>query len=78
MACRMAIWQSLVSDHGFSGSYQSTKRFLGKVRGIPLFQLPPPSMAVKKETASARFEGEGKERSGEAMISVGFLSESTI
>ena len=24
-----------------SGSYQSTKRFLGKVRGIPLFQLPP-------------------------------------
>ncbi len=29
----MSIWQDLVSDHGFSGSYQSMKRFVRKLRG---------------------------------------------
>ena len=29
----MAIWQDLVSDHGFAKSYQSVKRFVGKLRG---------------------------------------------
>ena len=29
----MAIWQDLVSDHGFANSYQSVKRFVGKLRG---------------------------------------------
>jgi hypothetical protein len=29
----MAIWQDLVSDQGFSGSYQSMKRFVRKLRG---------------------------------------------
>jgi len=28
-----AIWQDLVSDHGFSGSYQTVKRFVRKLRG---------------------------------------------
>jgi transposase len=28
-----AIWQDLVDDHGFGGSYQSVKRFVGKLRG---------------------------------------------
>jgi transposase len=28
-----AIWQDLVSDHGFSGSYQAVKRFVRKIRG---------------------------------------------
>jgi transposase len=28
-----AIWQDLVDDHGFSGAYQSVKRFLRKLRG---------------------------------------------
>ena len=28
-----AIWQDLVDDHGFRGSYQSVKRFVGKLRG---------------------------------------------
>ena len=31
----MSIWQDLVSDHGFSGSYQSMKRFVRKLRGSP-------------------------------------------
>ncbi len=29
----MAIWQDLISDHGFAGSYQTVKRFLRKLRG---------------------------------------------
>jgi transposase len=28
-----AIWQDLVDDHGFRGSYQSVKRLVGKLRG---------------------------------------------
>ena len=31
----MAIWQDLVDDHGFAGSYQSVKRFVRKLRGAP-------------------------------------------
>ena len=31
-----AIWQDLVSDHGFSGSYQTVKRFVRKLNGIAL------------------------------------------
>ena len=29
----VAIWQDLVSEHGFSGSYQAVKRFVRKLRG---------------------------------------------
>jgi transposase len=29
----MAIWQDLVSDSGFASSYESVKRFVGKLRG---------------------------------------------
>src|SRR5207245_10162029 len=28
-----AIWQDLVSDHGFGGDYQAVKRFVRKLRG---------------------------------------------
>src|SRR5271167_1873034 len=31
-----AIWQDLVSDHGFSGSYQTVKRFVRKLHGTAL------------------------------------------
>ncbi len=31
-----AIWQDLVSDHGFSGSYQTVKRFVRKLHGTTL------------------------------------------
>jgi transposase len=34
----MAIWQDLVSDHGFRGGYQSVRRFAYKLRGA---QVPP-------------------------------------
>ena len=36
----VAIWQDLVSDHGFTGSYQTVKRFVRKLRGT---QLPEAS-----------------------------------
>ena len=29
----MAIWQDLVSDHGFAGGYQTVRRFVRKLRG---------------------------------------------
>jgi transposase len=34
----MAIWQDLVSDHGFAGGYQTVKRFVYKLRGSELPQ----------------------------------------
>ena len=30
----MAIWQDLVSDHGFGGSYEAVKRFVRKLGGV--------------------------------------------
>jgi transposase len=35
-----AIWQDLVSEHGFTGSYQAVKRFVQKLRGP---QRPEPA-----------------------------------
>ena len=29
----MAIWQDMVTDHGFSGAYNTVKRFVRKLRG---------------------------------------------
>ncbi len=40
-----AIWQDLVDDHGFGASYQSVKRFIGKLRGCR-----PPEARVVIET----------------------------
>lgn len=31
----MAIWQDLVDQHGFSGAYESVKRYVRKLRGSP-------------------------------------------
>ncbi len=30
----MAIWQDLVTDHGFASSYEAVKRFVRKLRGV--------------------------------------------
>jgi transposase len=35
-----AIWQDLVDDHGFRGSYQSVKRFIHKILGSASVQQP--------------------------------------
>jgi transposase len=34
----MAIWQDLVDQHGYSGGYQTVKRFVRKLRGLHLPQ----------------------------------------
>jgi transposase len=34
----MAIWQDLVSEHGFPGGYETVKRFVRKLRGAELPQ----------------------------------------
>ena len=31
----MSIWQTLVDQHGFAGAYESVKRFVRKLRGVP-------------------------------------------
>jgi hypothetical protein len=38
----MAIWQDLVADCGFTGSYQSVRRFVHKLHGYQ----PPQARAV--------------------------------
>jgi transposase len=38
----MAIWQDLVSDHGFPHGYQSVKRFVHKLRGF----TPPQAVGI--------------------------------
>jgi hypothetical protein len=42
-----AIWQDLVEVHGFGGSYQSVKRFVGKLQASR-----PPEARVVMETAA--------------------------
>jgi len=37
----MAIWQDLVSEAGFTSSYQSVRRFVGKLRGTAVTQAHP-------------------------------------
>jgi transposase len=39
----MAIWQDLVSDHGFAGGYEAVKRFVRKLRGP---QRPEPAGVI--------------------------------
>src|SRR5262249_23247647 len=39
-----AIWQDLVSEHGFTGSYQAVKRFVQKLRGP---QRPEPAGIIR-------------------------------
>src|SRR5687767_834943 len=36
-----AIWQDLVDDHGFTGQYQSVKRFVKKLRAEPRLEARP-------------------------------------
>ena len=39
------IWQDLVDDHGFTGGYQSVKRFINKLRGSA--SLPQPCAVIE-------------------------------
>lgn len=54
-----AIWQDLVSEHGFHGSYQTVKRFVRKLRGNQPLQpraviFTAPGEEARSITARAR------------------------
>jgi hypothetical protein len=55
-----AIWQDLVSDHGFAGGYQAVKRFVRKLRGPQrpeqrASSCPPREKRRKSTTAVVRW-----------------------
>jgi transposase len=53
-----AIWQDLVDDHGFTGGYQSVKRFIIKLRGSP--EKQPCAVIVTEPGEEAQVDyGEG-------------------
>jgi transposase len=54
----MAIWQDLVDDHGFTGGYQSVKRFVRKLRGQPV------AGSLRGDRDRARRRGPGRLRHG--------------
>ena len=37
----MSIWQELVDQHGFTGAYQSVKRYVRKLRGTNRLKRAP-------------------------------------
>ena len=55
-----AIWQDLVSEHGFAGSYQTVKRFVRKLRGPRIREaagiiLTAPGEEAQVDYGSARW-----------------------
>ena len=46
----MAIWQDLVTDYGFSGAYNTVKRFVRKLRGV--------AATARRRASSSRAPGE--------------------
>ena len=51
----MAIWQDLVSDYGFTSSYQSVKRYVQKRRGSPLPQATAVILTAPGEEAQVDY-----------------------
>jgi transposase len=51
----MAIWQDLVSDYGFTSSYQSVKRYVHKRRGSPLPQATAVILTAPGEEAQVDY-----------------------
>jgi transposase len=54
----VAIWQDLVSDHGFQGGYQSVRRFAVKLRGSQIPQARAVIFTVPGEEAQVDY-GQG-------------------
>jgi transposase len=55
----MAIWQDLVADTGFSGSYQSVKRFIRKLRAAPSLQARAVIVTAPGEEAQVDYGSKG-------------------
>jgi hypothetical protein len=51
----MAIWQDLVSEHGFTSSYQSVQRYIHKRRGSQLPQATAVILIVPGEEAQVDY-----------------------
>jgi transposase len=51
----MAIWQDLVSEHGFTSSYQSVKRYIHKRRGSQLPQTTAVILTAPGEEAQVDY-----------------------
>ncbi|MDQ3666510.1 MAG: IS21 family transposase, partial [Acidobacteriota bacterium] len=51
----MAIWQDLVTEHGFERSYQSVKRFVNKLRPVELLQARPVIVTAPGEEAQVDY-----------------------
>jgi len=50
-----AIWQDLVCEHGFEGSYESAKRFVRKLRGEPSREAHPTIQTEPGEEAQVDY-----------------------
>ena len=50
-----AIYQDLVDDHGFTGRYQSVKRFVRRLRGQPVLQACPVIVTPPGEEAQVDY-----------------------
>jgi transposase len=55
----MAIWQDLVADSGFSGSYQTVKRFVRKLRGTQPVQARAVIVTAPGEEAQVDYGSKG-------------------
>ena len=55
----MAIWQDLLADHGFSGSYQTVKRFVRKLRGTQPAQARAVIITAPGEEAQVDYGSKG-------------------
>ena len=51
----MAIWQDLVTEHGFERGYQSVKRFVHKLRPAELPQAHPVIVTAPGEEAQVDY-----------------------
>jgi transposase len=51
----MAIWQDLVTEHGFAHGYQSVKRFVHKLRPVELRQAHPVIVTAPGEEAQVDY-----------------------
>jgi len=51
----MAIWQDLVTEHGFERGYQSVKRFVNKLRPVELRQAHPVIVTTPGEEAQVDY-----------------------
>jgi hypothetical protein len=80
----MAIWQDLVTEHGFDRSYQSVKRFVHKLRPSELPQAHPVIVTAPGEEAQVdygtgpmvRDQQGGKYRRTRLFVMIGFSRKS--